>query len=1353
MRLKKYFLFGGVSLGIFTVVAFVFWQGGSEEVDQGTILQEAKNQGEKALRQIGAIDGKKQAFNETDTYADVFLQFDNWMNRYLLARTEGLRQKLLGEGISLATRRRSLMKWLITENPELALSLAVSEEVLKKLPREVAELLEKEVSGKGFYGVLAIDEHDHEHGHDHDHNKEEHFSGRIRREVVLNDITYRAHVYGSHLGMGTRESFSIYGVAMDGELALREETYQIVEENSSRLLSGGRVRARVGDTVETFESEEAVEDVATTLIEKEEEKALTSEASNEVKPEPSWTTGEKTVFVFLVRPSDGEEWARPPSQAELSAQLAVTSEWFKRVSYGKVWFAPEVTVTPVMDLPKTIQAYKNSFYQLQMDCRSAAEAAGFDPDAFDRWVVMSNSSLVEGTGLAYVEGKFSWVGGSLAGGVATHEFGHNFGLYHGNFWETEDGVPRSPAGTHLEYGDVDESMAGVGGQEYNAYYRNRLGWLRQEDGDVQVAESSGTYRIFNNVDEFSTGLLRGVVIPVDNAAAYEEFPEPYMHSGLKKLWVSYRKTTDWFSRGASLHVQGQMMDASQHRIDLTPDSKISDLSDKWDSGLLIGRTYTETHNQFGGIHITPLEKGEMERDGRRHHWLDVEINLGAYEENRDPTVTLNASVLFVDPLEAVTLTADATDEDGDAMAFSWSFGDGTFSSDNESVQSKSWKDPGYYEVSVTVSDRKGGYANEKIFISVGGITPETMYSAGLVLNIPDRGLFVEEGGSDASYSVALKRKPDQPVTVLILSDSQVSTSVDSLVFAPNEWNKPQAIIVEGIDDAEREEQAHLGEIKHVFVTQDTLYKSLAEVSLSVGVFDNDCPTINVTAGPGLAEGIPAASSWFRVKRSGVSATTIDEDEMITFRLEGTASLAEGDFVLSGDGLVVFTDGLSGSVRIPAGSSEAFLSVMVNDDGLAEGYERIVLSLEPEDSYQIGEAKSASIKIEDNDSIDFFTEQFGYGEVANLFDLKGKKVTFFPDGSDSYYRAYTDEIDRLPTTVSEEVILVADGVLNQPLSDGGADDGYWSVQVSTSFYGVERTELFISTNGQISFESGDSSYAGILSEESYFSPGRPRIAVFWGDLNPLEGGKISYARVEDLDEARVVVTYENVPAFAGAGEASVQVEIWDSGKITITWVDAPSVEALVGLSSGVGFSGSFSQSDLSGYRSLGNNDGEGDEPLSILPFDVWKREQFVSWPGGPEGPDAGDLSDPDGDGIVNLLEFAFAADALEPDRSKLPQVKIEENPLDGEKYLEITYRQRIGGKGATGVSYKVDGLLYKVEITDSLGSGSWSSGSGLVKQTGERVDNGDGTETVTVRVLQPVSEAEKKFACVRVTMVE
>ncbi|MBL4574737.1 MAG: PKD domain-containing protein [Opitutaceae bacterium] len=1296
---------------------------------------------------------KKESLTAADTCSEAFLYFDNWMNRYLFADTDRMRQKLLDEGVALASRRRDFMKWLISEDPELALSLAVSEEVLKQLPEEVAGLIERGVSGKGFYGVLAVCGESLAPSGGIGAEKKGSFSGRISREVVFNDLTYRAHVYGRRAGLGTRESLLIHGIAIDDDLALYDTPYQILEGSASRLSFKGRIVARIGDRIETFESVEAFEEVALALVEKE-KTVSTARISADVEPEWSWTTGEEPVFVFLVRPSDGSEWTYSPSKAELSAQLAVTSDWFKKTSYGKVWFSPEVTVTSVMDLPGTVEEYKNSFYQLQSDCRAAAVTAGFNPDAFDRWVVMSNSTLVEGAGLAYVEGKFSWVGGSLAGGVVTHEFGHNFGLYHGNFWESKDGVPRSPAGDHLEYGDVDEAMAGVGGQEYNAYHRNQLEWLRHANGDVQVVESSGIFRIFNNVDEFSEGLLRGVVIPVDDGVLHSGVTEPYMDYGLKKLWVSYRKTTNWFSRGATIHVQGQNNDKSQHSIDLTPDSKAADFSDKWDSALLIGRTYSEKHNQFSGIHITPLARGEEIKNDRSHHWLDVQINLGVYEGNQIPVVTLAASTLSVNPLEQVSLTANAVDGDGDTLAFSWSFGDGTFSSDNESVQSKSWSVPGYYKVLITASDGMGGSTNKTLYVSVGGITSETMFSAGLAMETPVQGLIVEEGGSDSSYSIALKRKPDLPVTVTIVSDSQIFTSVDSLIFIPSEWNRPQRVTVMGVDDVEREDKSHLGNIRHQFMTEDTSYKSLAGISLEVEVFDNDSPTITVSAGPGLVEKGAPKNSWFRIERSDASSTTMNEDEIVYFHLGGAASLGEGDFILSGEDLVIYADNLSGSVRIPSGASGVSLSVMAKDDSLSEKNERIVLSIKSDDFYIVGKTKSATIKIEDNDSIDFFTEQFGYsGEVVNLFDLEGKTVTFIPNGSDSYYKAYTNDADVFPTPVFEGVILADGGVLEQALAGGGLDDGHWAVTMPTSFYGLERTEMFLSTNGQITFGNGDNSYRGVLSEDSYFQFGRPRLALLWGDLNPEFGGKISYVRIEDSEKGRFVLTYENVPAFAGSGKACVQVEIWESGKITITWLEAPSSEVLVGLSQGLGFSDSFSQSDLSAYSSLGNMIDKYDEVLSISPFDTWKRKQFRSWPGGAMGEDARDLADPDNDGVVNLLEFAFAADPLDPDRARLPRVEVVEDLLLGEKYLEITYRQRIGGKGVIGVSYKVGGLLYKVEVSDSLESDSWSGGSDKVQQKGDTIDNGDGTVTVTVRVLRPVSAARKQFACVRVSLIE
>ncbi|MGJ8651541.1 MAG: malectin domain-containing carbohydrate-binding protein [Opitutaceae bacterium] len=124
-------------------------------------------------------------------------------------------------------------------------------------------------------------------------------------------------------------------------------------------------------------------------------------------------------------------------------------------------------------------------------------------------------------------------------------------------------------------------------------------------------------------------------------------------------------------------------------------------------------------------------------------------------------------------------------------------------------------------------------------------------------------------------------------------------------------------------------------------------------------------------------------------------------------------------------------------------------------------------------------------------------------------------------------------------------------------------------------------------------------------------------------------------------------------------------------------------------------------------------------------------------------------DSDGDGIVNLLEHAFQSDPLDVLDAGLKAPKLQMATVDGELYLEFSFRRIRGGEGALVDEYTADGVTYRVECSSSLG-GEWVSGAEVVTQVGAPVDNGDGTETVTVRAVQSNSEATSMFMRLNVT---
>jgi hypothetical protein len=130
-------------------------------------------------------------------------------------------------------------------------------------------------------------------------------------------------------------------------------------------------------------------------------------------------------------------------------------DWFVESSYGAMNFM--TTVTPLVVLPRSEAWYKQmdtdgSAIAVLTDARVAFKLAGFNPDNYDFDTVIYTGSPGAFSGQAYVGGKGCWLKSGTNTGVAVHEYGHNFGLVHANFWSTTNGSSIG-GGSHAEYGD------------------------------------------------------------------------------------------------------------------------------------------------------------------------------------------------------------------------------------------------------------------------------------------------------------------------------------------------------------------------------------------------------------------------------------------------------------------------------------------------------------------------------------------------------------------------------------------------------------------------------------------------------------------------------------------------------------------------------------------------------------------------------------------------------------------------------------------------------------------------------------------------------------------------------------
>ena len=138
----------------------------------------------------------------------------------------------------------------------------------------------------------------------------------------------------------------------------------------------------------------------------------------------------------------------------------------------------------------------------------------------------------------------------------------------------------------------------------------------------------------------------------------------------------------------------------------------------------------------------------------------------------------------------------------------------------------------------------------------------------------------------------------------------------------------------------------------------------------------------------------------------------------------------------------------------------------------------------------------------------------------------------------------------------------------------------------------------------------------------------------------------------------------------------------------------------------------------------DSDGDG------MP-DSWETAHSLN----PSDPTDG-ASDTDHDGVSAFLEYALAMNPNVPDVQLLPRVGIR-TEADG-RHLTLNYQRP-----------KNSGITYTAERSVTLQPGSWQSGASVLQEL-LPVDQGDGTETVTVEDLAPISASARAWLRLRVS---
>lgn len=470
------------------------------------------------------------------------------INRYLSA-SPAEQSKLQGELINPAVERWQLLLSLIENNPGEVLRLALPERLNHGMPAVVQTFIEQ---WRDLEGALEVIEEDYEGG------------SRLR---------YLLNVNG--------ERFSLYFKA-----------------RPSRVLSGLRVRAH-GVQMDDAMALESGETGLQILALDGEESVTAGAASAAVLPN---TFGEQRTLVLLVNfrnDPTNEPWTVEEAR---DLVFGTVNDFFKESSFGQTWLAGEVYGWYTLPFDQPTDSTTCKIAEVARLAQEAARNAGVNLSAFNRYIYVFPQTPCFPSGSGTVGGNPSeaWINGSwFRLKTVGHELGHNLGLFHSAALECGETTLGCDFVVY-PYGDTMDIMGNQSVGHFNAFQKERLGWLDPNLNDIITADRSGAYTLeAYETDRDAT----------PNALKVLKDTDP-VTGGKTWYYIEYRQALgfdDFLAgnsnvlNGVAVRMANESDPGSSVLLDMTPDSSLT-----WDWGdpaLVFGQTFSDPEN---GILITSL---------------------------------------------------------------------------------------------------------------------------------------------------------------------------------------------------------------------------------------------------------------------------------------------------------------------------------------------------------------------------------------------------------------------------------------------------------------------------------------------------------------------------------------------------------------------------------------------------------------------------------------------------------------------------------------------------------------------------------------------------------------------------